>query len=324
MEGFEHIMGLFQQVHRTVAGLAEVVAAPRARIAPLIRLAALPNYSGDSQTLEEWLSAVKQQQTYYGMDSEEEAIRFAVAHLKGAANDWISHLHAAPTTMADLAGQLRTRFQPVTREEVARGRLHELEQGKQSINDYISSFRRIIISIPSMDTNSQMYAFQRGLRPALQMVIKTQMPKTLEEAISLAARVGTNTMGQSSSSSSSSSAASHATVAMDESMDISMMDYIQQLETSKDEEEEVMAKISQVQLNALITALSAKGRNNGSGSNGRGAQGASGGYKPAKGLPTIRGLTETQVKEYMDANKCFNCGKPGHASRFCRMARQER
>ena len=176
-----------------------------------------------------------------------------------------------------------------------------------------------------MDTNSQMYAFQRGLRPALQMVIKTQMPKTLEEAISLAARVGTNTMGQSSSSSSSSSsAASHATVAMDESMDISMMDYIQQLETSKDEEEEVMAKISQVQLNALITALSAKGRNNGSGSNGRGAQGASGGYRPAKGLPTIRGLTETQVKEYMDANKCFNCGKPGHASRFCRMARQER
>ena len=314
-----HLVGMFQQVHQSIAAMAAVAAAPRVKNSSAIRVAPLPYYSGDGQTLDEWIATLTQQQRYYEMASEGEAIRYAVVHLRGAASDWFGHLNAVPTTMAELITLMKARFQPITAEEVARGRLHELEQGKQSINDYISSFRRIIISIPSMDTNSLMYAFQRGLRPALQVVIKTQMPRSLEEAISLAARVGSNMQNGSSSSSSS-----HQAASSNESMDLSVAEY-QQYEDKNEEEESIpKISISQVQLNAIISALSAKGRNNGSGSDERGAQGASGGYKPAKGLPTIRGLTETQVKEYMDANKCFNCGKPGHGSRFCRMARQER
>ena len=76
------------------------------------------------------------------------------------------------------------------------------------------------------------------------------------------------------------------------------------------------AAITRSELYALLTANNNR-RGNGSGSHGRGAQGASGGFQGPRGLPTITGLTEAQVRKYMEEGRCFACNQTGHRSREC-------
>ena len=131
-----------------------------------------------------------------------------------------------------------------------------------------------------------------------------QQPTALEAAISIAVRAGTGMHIHASGGSASAAAASS------EAMDLSAM------QMSDESSTDVIGRL-QEQLNALSAR---QNRNNGTGSNGRGAQGASGGFQGPKGLPTYRGLTEQQVKEYMGSNRCFKCSKKGHRSFECRSA----
>ena len=294
-----------QQLAAAAAIPAAAAAAPRP---PSIRLSSPAQYDGVASTLEDWVAAMMQQFLFYGVAADADRIRTAVAFLKGPALAWWSTLVAVPTTWATFDAALRARFQPVTTEEIARGRLHSLSQDKSSINDYVSNFRRLIIAIPSMDAASQMFAFVRGLKPALQTHHRQAQPLTLELAIALAVRMGTGIPGQSAAS-----AASHygASAAMDLSaMRAELDDEDSESTASADGD----APVTRSEFAMLLAAIH---RNNGSGSNGRGAQGASGGFHPPRGPPKIYGFSEEKVQEYMDAGQCFGCGSTKHRSREC-------
>ena len=161
-----------QQIHElsvsSAAALASAVAAASAaRHSSLPRIAQAPQFEGSSSTIDEWISTICQQFAYYSNDTDIERIRVGRAHLKGPALDWFIHLAVTPTTFEDFVTRLRARFQPITTADLARDQLHNLKQGKQSINLYVAHFRRLIIAIPDMDDASRMYLFVHGLHPSL-------------------------------------------------------------------------------------------------------------------------------------------------------------
>ena len=65
--------------------------------------------------------------------------------------------------------------------------------------------------------------------------------------------------------------------------------------------------VTRDELATFLAAMQMRGdgKNNGSGNNGRGAAGASGGFHGPRPLPKIGGLSKTQVRDYMDNNRCF-------------------
>ena len=89
-----------------------------------------------------------------------------------------------------LTAALRTRFQPVTTEKVARIQLDRLQQGSRHINDYIADFQRIHASLPKMDEQDAIHAFERGLRADLAVKLREHAVETVAAAIALAARIG--------------------------------------------------------------------------------------------------------------------------------------
>ena len=78
-------------------------------------------------------------------------MRLPTSVLAGDAWDWWAHLGAAaPAGWTALVDALRARFQPVTSAETARAKLASLAQGKASVNEYISAFRRLLVAVPTM------------------------------------------------------------------------------------------------------------------------------------------------------------------------------
>ena len=252
--------------------------------------------------------------SFHGITNEGDRIRNAVGFLTGPAFVWWNTLASPPTDWAGLDTGLRARFQPVTSDEVARNKLHALEQGKLSINEYVSRFRQISVLIPGMDAASLMFQFVRGLKPSLQMQHRANQPADLEAAIALAVRMGYH-MGAPAAPSVSHQYGGEA--AMDLSAIRSSLPF-DETEPAEYASEEVT--VTRGELAQLLAAIH---RNNGSGSNGRGAQGASGGFRPPRSLPTITGMSADKVKEYMDAGKCFSCGSTEHRSRQCDKKRSD-
>ena len=281
------------------AGAAAAGAAAAAnRRPPIVRIAPPASYQGAGDTIDQWLSALGKQFEYYQMADPAEQLRMAAAHLDGAALDWYQHLDAKPASWPEFVSILRGRFQPVTAERAARERIHNLTQGKSSINEYVATFRQLLVAIPTMDASSQMYQFVRGLRPQLQLVHEQAQPATLAAAISLAVRIGSVAYGSASGSGASSA------------MDLGALS----LNGDGDQGPGVM--LSSIE-HAELLALAARGRGNGSGLNGRGAQGASGGFRGPRGLPVISGLSEDKVRKYLDEGRCFGCHALGHRSNVC-------
>ena len=282
---------------------AQVHAPPAAR-APTLRIAPPPHYNGTSPQLDEWTAALRQQFAFYGWATDAEQIRFAAAHLMGPALDWYEHECSInpPATWAIVDAGLRARFQPITTADAARAKLFSLEQGKnQSVNDYVASFRRLAVALKSTDSETLMFQFRRGLSHHLRVHLVQQQPATIDAAIALAVRMGAAHGAAAASSSSG--------------MEINALG-AGDGEAGESAAASSDAPIGRVELFAILAAMQA-GRNNGSGINGRGAQGASGGFHGPKPLPKISGFSEEKVRKYMDAGMCFGCDAKDHTSRVC-------
>ena len=305
--------GVQQQMSHAhdIHALQVAASAPPTARGPALRIAPPAHYDGSTPPLDDWLASMRQQFAWYQMTSDAEQVRAAAAHLKGPALDWWEHPAAAagpPTTWLAVDAGLRARFQPITTADTARIRLATLEQGKHSINDYVAIFRRLIVAVPTMDVESQMFQFTRGLRPALYMHLRQAMPATLEAAIALAVRMGTAAPSASSSGSGSS--------AMDLSALLAELDG-REAESSATTPAE--APVTRSEFTTLLAAIQQSNYRRGgdSAGNSRGAQGASGGFQGPRGLPRIKGFSPEKVKDYMDSNRCFGCHKTGHGSREC-------
>jgi hypothetical protein len=294
------------------AAAAAVAAAARAQP----RLAAPPAYGGNAAALDGWLREMRKQCRYYGLTTDDAAVRFGSAQLTGAALDWWDSLSDAQrtahsTSLADFEQALRTRFQPVNSADTARRQLDALQQGpRQTVHDYISAFRRLLSAVPDMSEADRTHRFLQGLRPGLQTQLRIHGVSSLDDAIVKASRIGS--LSQFAAGSNLAGGAGRG-----DAMDLSNVELhgIEGLEEStggKDESDAAGASavVSRSELNALLqqqhkqllAALQQQRKS-----------------KPRRGGGSnkVPGLTPEQVRERYAKGQCFACGESGHVKANC-------
>jgi hypothetical protein len=302
-----------QQLQQAIANLAPPAAPAPVAVAPHLPGPRLPLpavFEGVSAKLDDFIADVEQQAAWYPLPAGE-VMRFAAGLMRGAARDWWMAIPVAdrPLDWPGMAAALRARFQPITSADTARSMLLALNQGKRSIHDHIDDFRRLLIRVPSMSADDRFFQFRRSLRPAIAMQLDMQGITTLDVAITRAAQIGGRLEGAAQQAASSSSSSSqHAP------MDLDAMDSIEGLERDTADD----APITRSEMKLMLAAMQDKRRQGGS-SSGSSSGGNRGNrsVRFAAGPPTIPHLSPEQVKEYMDAGKCFGCGSKDHRSRGC-------
>ena len=284
------------QLQQLAAQLAPPAAAPRGP-----RFAAPTTFDGRAGALDDWKADMLRQFEWYNSPADADRIRVASAHLKGPAGDWWTTLaaNARPTTWPLFLAAVESRFQPVNSAEIARTKLYALAQGKQTVNEYVDHFRRLLARIPDMGAPDQFHQFRRGLRPAIVTQLDVQNPPitTLDAAINLAVRVGSRfeMQGAPASSSSSSSSGHHAPMELDN---------IEGLEGDTTATDAADAPITRAEMKLMLAAMqdtrraagasSTSGSSSGSSSsrNNRHVRFSSGQSR----FPTVPHLTPEQVK----------------------------
>ncbi len=268
------------------------------------KLDAPPKFDGKADALDTWLGAMDRQFDWYAFATpagDADRLRLAASALDRDAWEWYSHLAARPSTWIAFVDALRMRFQPVTAAETARAKLSKLSQGKQSTNEYIAAFRRLLASVPTMGEDDRLFAFTRGLRPSIATHLRIHNVKTIDAAVDLAARVGSAGELQHVASAASTGASS-SPMELD-----ALLAGIEGLEPESSTDGPSSSTSTRSQLAELLAALREQ-RKGGFG------KPSTAGPRP---LPRISHLTPEQVKSYMADGKCFGCGAKDHGSRHC-------
>lgn len=290
-------------------------AQPRAPYTPAPRIPPPDKYAGESTRLDEWLAEIDRQIAWYQFASDTEALRFATQFLRDSAWDWWAHLAQKPSTYASFATALRTRFQPVTAAESARAKLLKLTQSGEytDVNKYVARFRTLLVSVPSMHADDQLFQFMRGLRPNIAAQLDAVGVATMEEAIERATRIGTRGEIYARTGASTSGGAPGGAAAMD----VSNVEGLEH-ETGAEGVNHAStqggagAPITRDDLRELLNAM--REERKGPSQRGRGGSRGRGGRRP---LPVVPHLTGDQVQQYMAEGKCFGCGSKEHQSREC-------
>lgn len=305
-----------KQMQQIVAQIAPQTA-PRAQP----RFAAPTTYDGRSGAFDEWKADMLRQFAWYNTPADDARIRVASAHLTGAAGDWWTSRTDAdrPQTWNALIAALEARFQPINSSELARSKLYELTQGKKTVNEYVDTFRRLLGRLTNaqgqvdMAASDQLQHFRRGLRPAIALQLDVQGITTLDTAINVAVRVGSR-LDIANGSSSSSSGSSPQPMELDALLGVEGLE----AETSSPAASSSTAPVTRADLTLLINAMRDNRRSTaGAGSSNSSNSSNNRGRVTPGGLPRISHLSPEQVKEYMDAGKCFGCGSKDHRSRQC-------
>jgi hypothetical protein len=265
--------------------------------------------AGEADKLDEWFAEIDQQIAWYQFASDAEALRWATTYLRGAARDWWQTLAQKPTDYVSFGTALRKRFQPVTTAETARAKMRKLTQGSSHINTYVAQFRRLTLAVPDMSEADKLFNFLTGVRPSIAAQIRMLGVATLNDAIVSATRIGSaGEIHMLASSNHSSAQGSEA------AMDISNIEGLEQ-ETSAEGAASSTAPagagvpVTREDLRELLNAMREERK--------APAARSQGGKQRQRGLPVVPHLSPDQVRQYMDAGKCFGCGSTEHRSREC-------
>lgn len=143
------------------------------------------NGKGDVRS---WVWSLEQYFSTVGVDDSSRP-QYAVNLLRGCAATWMRSITpngALPSWTSLREGLIKT-FAPISEEQNARDRLSSLKQ-RQSVSQYASTFRQILLLLPDMSVSDRIDRFARGLKLPIAREIYLRAPTTLEEAIRIADR----------------------------------------------------------------------------------------------------------------------------------------
>lgn len=308
MQGAMQVLAAQQQQQQQAHGAA----APRP---PPVKLYESARYSGGA-TLESWLLEISNLAGLHRVLGADK-VSFAALHFKGTALQWWTSLPAAlqPDEWDAFTDELRRRFLPITSAELARAQLRELVQGKRTVIDYVAAFNALLAHLPAMEAGDRVFAFVHGLNKDVQAHVDEIAHAYLDTAIERAVRFGSR----------NGRASALAAARRDEPADM-QLDAIEELMrddagSGSSHEPAPRGAELQDQMRELLAYMREQRRGGASSSSSRGGYaprgGGSMGAHRLRGLPKIPHLSPNEVKEYMDAGKCFGCGSKEHQSRDC-------
>ena len=204
---------------------------------------------------------------------------------------------------------LRARFRPVHAAKQARTELFKIKQSSsQSAGSYASSFQQLLVSLPNMHVEEQVFLFVRGLQPSLKRRIGDRDFVDLSSAINAAVQSeGLYGLQAGDGDAVSSSSTHKAFDAMD-------VDHgVNAVRLDDRSVESMAAQLEQMseQLNAL------RGYSNGSSTN------TSSNAKPSSSRDRssrdgwVPGLSKEQVASRRANGECIRCGSKKHFKRDC-------
>ncbi len=313
-----------QQIAQQQQLLAAAAAAPPAAApahVPHARRAKVPSasmYSGAPTLLDGWLREMKQQFAWYQVVTAEDQVDMCAAQLRGVALDWWSaQLLAAEqaalrASFAAFEVALRARFQPVNSAQAARLALDSLRQGaKQSVHDYTSAFRRLLVAVPDMSEADKVHRYVQGLRGPTQTQLIVHGADTVDKAIAMAARVGSLALY----------AASSAAMAGGSPMDLNAIHGGSAEAEPPTSDDDTDTPVTRSEFKQLLAAMQAQRSSSARGSSARGRDGSRSAFggrgDRGRGTPRVQGLSEQEVRKRLNDRLCFVCGQPGHRQDGC-------
>jgi Ty3 transposon capsid-like protein len=189
--GDEKVQLLINQLNSAALAAADVASLAAAAKSnhsptPLRYKAANPSpFSGQPDTLQPWIHQVA---THLHLaDIVEPTTQYLVAtqFLASGPLTWVQTLSEV-NTWEQLKKQLTSYYRPLHQELRARDALHLLRQ-RGSVDDYAKSFNNLIIKVPGMTLEENLYISIKGFKTNIQISVAMQDPTTVEQAKILAA-----------------------------------------------------------------------------------------------------------------------------------------
>jgi hypothetical protein len=135
------------------------------------------------------LNFIENQEEYYQIVNlnENEWVKYTAVSLEGDAKAWWrdSGLNLT-SSWQEFRQAFIDYFTPPDTTSAARMELSKLKQGKLSVADYTTKFRRMARLIPSMDRETTLFLYTHGLESDTSREVRLRQPTTLDEAIKLA------------------------------------------------------------------------------------------------------------------------------------------
>jgi hypothetical protein len=135
------------------------------------------------------LNFIENQEEYYQIVSlhQTEWVKYTAVSLEGDAKTWWRNSGLTlESTWQDFRKTFIEYFTPPDTTSAARQELNKLRQGRLSVADYTTKFRRLARLIPSMDRETTLFIYTHGLETTTSREVRLRQPGTLDEAIKLA------------------------------------------------------------------------------------------------------------------------------------------
>lgn len=261
--------------------------------------------------LDQWEREMRYQFAAYGsaLSGEEARIAFAVSYLGAVPLQWwdANPIHREVATWSEFVKLLRARFRPVHAAKQARTELFKIKQASsQSAGAYAAVFQQLLVSLPDMHVDDQVFLFIRGLLPTLKRRVGDKEFVTLSAAINAAVQSeGLYGLQVGDESSSAPTSSSHASDRHGDAMDLNA---VSRNEDDHRENRTVAQKRQDafhygalgaqlIEAQEQLYAMRSSQRRDGSG------------YVP--------GLSKKEVADRIAAGQCIRCGVVGHFKSEC-------
>ena len=245
--------------------------------------------------LDQWEREMRYQFAAYGAPLASDAARvsFAVSYLGAVPLQWwdANPAHRSVHTWDEFVALLQARFRPVNAARQARTELFKIKQKlNQTAGAFAACFQELLVSLPDMHVDDQVYLFVRGLLPALKRRVGDKEFATLSAAINAAVQseglYGTQLADEPQLPSGSG-----------EEMDLNALEKTLGPARSLSAADVVGYGRMAAQVNELQEQLFA--------------------MRYGSGGDRITGLSRRQLEDRMQAGQCLRCGSKGHFKADC-------
>jgi hypothetical protein len=249
--------------------------------------------------LDQWEREMRYQFVAYGaaLSAARQQIAFAVSYLGSVPLQWWdadpSHQHVQ--SWEEFVALLRGRFRPVHAAKQARTELFRIVQGSsQTAGAYASRFQELLVSLPDMHVDDQVFLFIRGLQPKLKRRIGDREFASLSVAINAAVQ-SEGLYGIQSGESSEASPASHT-----------------QSDSSSDMEDVNAMRLKLAAMELQLTAMHyGAARSNTSNRHGERS------IRDDRRSGWVTGVSQEQVASRRANGECIRCGSKKHFKNNC-------